>query len=163
MVSVDITEILLPGVGLRYEFLTASGTRIGIVALRGGDFEVTSYDERDPDLARQVVRLGADEADAVAQILGAPRIAERFADLTREVPGLMAGQAEVRTGSPYDGRPLGDTRARTRTGASIVAIVRGDDVIASPGPEAVLHAGDVLVVIGTEAGLEGVTALIERG
>ncbi|WP_248510901.1 TrkA C-terminal domain-containing protein [Streptomyces sp. D2-8] len=62
----------------------------------------------------------------------AERIAERFADLTREVPGLSAGQVEVRPGSPFADRALGDTRARTRTGASIVAVVRGEDVIASP-------------------------------
>lgn len=48
-----------------------------------------------------------------------------------EVPGLASGQVEVWTGSAYDGRPLGDTRARTRTGASIVAVVRGEEVIAS--------------------------------
>jgi TrkA domain protein len=37
-----------------------------------------------------------------------------------------------------------------------VAIVRGDDVIASPTPDEVLRAGDVLVVIGT---LEGIAAV----
>ena len=77
--------------------------------------------------------------------LGAPRIAERFADLTREVPGLDAGQVHIREGSPFVDRPLGDTRARTRTGASIVAIVRDDEVLASPGPAEPLRAGDVLV------------------
>ena len=34
----------------------------------------------------------------VAEILGAPRIAERFADLTKEVPGLSAGQIRRRPG-----------------------------------------------------------------
>ena len=88
------------------------------------------------------------------------RIAERFADLTREVPGLSAGQIEMTPGSRYVGRPLGETRARTRTGASIVAIVRGDDVIASPTPSEALQAGDVLVVIGTPKGIAGVERII---
>src|SRR6202011_304162 len=70
-------------------------------------------------------RLTEDEAETLAQILGAPRIAERSADLTREVPGLEAGQVEIRPESPFVDLPLGDTRARTRTGASIVAI--GDE------------------------------------
>ena len=91
---------------------------------------------------------------------GAPRIAERFADLTKEVPGLSAGRIAVGPGSPYAGRPLGETRARTRTGASIVAIVRGDEVIASPPPSEVLKAGDVLVVIGTPSGIAGVDQII---
>ncbi|MFC6819412.1 cation:proton antiporter regulatory subunit [Nonomuraea dietziae] len=57
-------------------------------------------------------------------------------------------------------RPLGHTRARSRTGASIVAIVRGEDVIASPTPDEVLRAGDVLVVIGTRSGIAGVEKII---
>ncbi len=56
-------------------------------------------------------------------------------------------------GSPFAGRPLGDTRARTLTGCSVVAIVRGSDVVPSPGPEDLLRARDVLVAIGSPEGL----------
>ncbi len=159
----EVKEVLLPGVGLRYEFENRDGDRIGIVARRSGDFEVVVYPRDDPDRADEVFRLTEPEAEAVAQILGAPRIAERFADLTREVPGLDAGQVPIRHGGPFVDRPLGDTRARTRTGASIVAIVRDDEVLASPGPQDLLRAGDVLVVIGTEEGIAGVTRLVEQG
>jgi TrkA domain protein len=159
----DVKEVLLPGVGLRYEFDIRDGNRIGVVARRAGDFEVVVYAAKDPDQARPVFRLTEDEAEALAQILGAPRIAERFADLTREVPGLEAGQVEIRPESPFVDRPLGDTRARTRTGASIVAIVRGDEVLASPGPSEILNRGDVLVVIGTDEGIGGVKQIVEQG
>lgn len=151
----DVKEVLLPGVGLRYEFTSYRGDRIGIVARRSGGFDVVLYGRDDPDEARPVLRLTDEEAEAVAQILGAPRIAERFTELTREVPGLKAGQIHIRAGSLFVDRPLGDTRARTRTGASIVAIVRDEDVLASPGPTDVLRAGDVLIVIGTEDGSPG--------
>jgi TrkA domain protein len=80
---VDVNEVLLPGIGLRYEFTSAEGRRIGIVARREGDFEVVTYDRRDPDQSRLLLRLTAEEGDTVAEILGAPRIAERFADLTK--------------------------------------------------------------------------------
>lgn len=156
----DVTEVLLPGVGLRYEFTTADGRRIGVVARRGGGFEFVSYPGHDPDEVHPLFRLTTEEAEAVTEILGAPRIAERFADLTREVPGLEAGQVEVTAGSAFDGRTLGETRARTRTGASIVAIVRGEDVIASPGPGQSLRAGDILVVIGTRQGITGVESIL---
>jgi TrkA domain protein len=159
----DVKEVLLPGVGLRFEFENRDGDRIGVVARRTGDFEVVVYPKDDPDQAQEVFRLTEDEAEALAQILGAPRIAERFADLTREVPGLRAGQVTIRRGSPFVDRPLGDTRARTRTGASIVAIVRGDEVLASPGPSEVLHADDVLVVIGTDDGIAGVQDIVAQG
>jgi TrkA domain protein len=159
----DVKEVLLPGVGLRYEFDIRDGDRIGVIARRTGDFEIVVYARADPDEARPVFRLTDEEADALAQILGAPRIAERFADLTREVPGLHAGQVEIRADSPFVDRPLGDTRARTRTGASIVAIVRDEEVLASPGPTETLHAGDVLVVIGTEDGIAAVERIVEKG
>ncbi|MDT5210173.1 MAG: TrkA domain protein [Mycobacterium sp.] len=159
----DVKEVLLPGVGLRFEFENHDGDRIGIVARRTGDFEIVVYPSDDPDQAQQVFRLTEDEAEALAQILGAPRIAERFADLTREVPGLRAGQVVIRPGGPFVDRPLGDTRARTRTGASIVAIVRDDEVIASPGPSETLRAGDVLVVIGTDDGIAGVEDIVAQG
>lgn len=159
----EVKEVLLPGVGLRYEFENHDGDRIGVVARRTGDFEVVLYAAADPDQARSVFRLTEEEADALAQILGAPRIVERFADLTKEVPGLDAGQVRILAGSGFVDRPLGETRARTRTGASIVAIVRDKQVLASPGPSEVLHAGDVLVVIGTEDGIAGVQRIVDQG
>lgn len=163
MVVMDVKEVLLPGIGLRYEFTSQKGDRIGIIARRGGDFDVVLYGPDDPDQARPVLHLAGDEAEAVAQILGAPRIAERFTELSREVPGLETGQVHIVPGSPFVNHPLGDTRARTRTGASIVAIVRNDEVLASPGPAEMLQARDVLIVIGTEDGIAGVEQIIDKG
>lgn len=156
----DLVETLLPGVGIRYELTTRSGLLLGIVVQRAGAVEVAVYDRRDPDRASSVLHLDAEEAEAVAEILGAPRLTQRFADLSREVPGLRSARIAVRPGSPFDGRPLSDTRARTRTGCSIVAVVRSTDIVTSPEPHEVLHAGDVLVVIGSEDGLEQLDALL---
>jgi TrkA domain protein len=159
----DLKEVLLPSIGVRYEFTSHDGDRIGIIARRGGDFEIVRYDRDDPDQARPVFHFTDEEAEGVAQILGAPRIAERFTELTREVPGIDAGQVNIRPGSPFVDRPLGETRARTRTGASIVAIVRNEEVLASPGPAEILRAEDVLVVIGTEEGISGVEQIVDKG
>ncbi len=159
----DVKEVLLPGIGLRYEFTCRCGDRIGIVARRTGDFEVVCYPEDDPDQARPLLHLTGDEAEGMAQILGAPRIAERFTELTREVPGIDTGQLHMPSSSSFVDRPLGETRARTRTGAAIVAIVRNDQVIASPGPAELLRADDVLVVIGTDDGIAGVQQILEKG
>lgn len=156
----EVTETLLPGVGVCYAFKTAAGARVGIVAKRDGEFDFVRYEQRDPDAAETLISLTRDEADTLAEILGAPRIVERFADLTKEIPGLSSANIDVAPGSPYDGRTLGDTRSRTLTGASIVAIARGDNVIASPGPAEVLRAGDTLVVVGTSTGIDGVRRIL---
>jgi TrkA domain protein len=155
----EVTEVLLPGVGVRYEFKTDAGQHVGVVARRDGEFDLLRYRPADPDAAETLLTLDRDEAETLADILGAPRIVERFADLTREVPGLASATVDLPSGSRFDGKPLGDSRCRTLTGASIVAVVRGEDVIASPTPAEVLHGGDSLVVVGTSAGLDSVRRL----
>ena len=154
MPDVELEETLLPGVGVRYQLRCSSGQLLGIVVQREGGAEIAVYDRRDPDRATGMFRLSPEEADAVAEVLGAPRLTQRFADLSREVPGLESGRLAIAAGSRFAGRPLGDTRARTLTGCSIVALVRGAEVVPAPGPADVLQAGDVLVVIGSQAGLE---------
>ena len=76
------------------------------------------------------------------------------------MPGLLSEQIHLGTSSPYVGRKLGDTKARTRTGASIVAVVRDDTVLASPGPDEDLMPDDVLVVIGTVEGIQALRDLL---
>ncbi|MGH3729294.1 MAG: cation:proton antiporter regulatory subunit, partial [Micromonosporaceae bacterium] len=99
----------------------------------------------------------------LAELLGTTRVVERLADLERQVDGLTSAQLPIGAGSPYDGRTMGDTRARTRTGASIVAVVRGSDVIASPRPDFIFHNGDVVVVVGTEEGTAAVADILTEG
>jgi TrkA domain protein len=64
-----VTHELLPGVGVRHELTVATGQVVCIVVRRTGDVEVMTYDTADPDQATAVVRLTADEAEAVSRIL----------------------------------------------------------------------------------------------
>lgn len=155
--------MLLPGVGVRYDFTTPTGEHLGVVARRNGDFELVIYDRQDTDRVRHSVRLDEEASETLVQILGAARITQRFADLSKEIPGLESARIEVPRGSPYADRPLGETRARTRTGVSIVAVVSGDQIVTSPGPDRVLRRGDVLVAIGTADGLGQLAEIVERG
>ncbi len=150
----EVTEVLLPGVGVRYEFTTASGHDVGIVARRDGEFDVVCFRKSDPDAAETLFTLNRQQAEALADILGAPRIVERFADLSREVPGLASATIDIARGSQFDGRTLGETRLRTVTGVSIVAVVKADVVVPSPTPDEVLLGGNSLVVVGTERGID---------
>jgi TrkA domain protein len=63
--------------------------------------------------------------------------------------------------SRFAGRPLGETEARTRTGASIVAVVREGEAIVSPRPDFVFHAGDLVVVVGTDEAAAGVARILQ--
>lgn len=157
----DVSETLLPGVGIRYEFHTTHGEQVGLVAHRDGRIDVMQYDTDDPDACSGMMTLTAAEAEMVAELLGAPRVAEKFASLTREIPGLESTPMPLEKDSTYIGHRLGDTRARTLTGASIVAIVRDKDVVASPSPDEILQVGDVLVAIGTDEGLAHLKRILQ--
>jgi K+:H+ antiporter subunit KhtT len=159
----QVERTKLPGVGLRYDFATRRGQRVGVVAHRGGQRELVVYDAEDPDACRDLLILTEEESDVLAELLGAPTVIERVADLHREIDGLTSVQLPLPGGSRYDGRTLGDTRARTRTGASVVAVVRAGDVIASPRPDFRFAGGDVVIVIGTAEGTSQVADLLENG
>ncbi|WP_372736405.1 cation:proton antiporter regulatory subunit [Nocardioides sp.] len=150
----EVSEVLLPGVGVRYEFTALSGDNIGIVARRDGEFDLINFEPSDPDSGKTLFTLDREQAEALADILGAPRIVSRFADLSREVPGLASSTIDIASDSKFDGRTLGETQLRTLTGVSIVAVVKEHTVIPSPTPDEVLSGGDSLVVIGTEQGID---------
>lgn len=153
----------LPGIGLQHVCTTRHGRRLGVISHRSGQRDLIVYDTEDPDSAAETVSLTVEEADALAELLAASRIVERLADLERQVEGLVSERIPIEAGSPYAGRSLGETQTRTRTGASIVAVVRGREVIASPLPDFVFEAGDIVVVVGTGEGTAGVADILANG
>ncbi|MGI5271264.1 cation:proton antiporter regulatory subunit [Nonomuraea sp. CA-218870] len=136
---------------------------MGVVSHRTGRRDLVIYSKDDPDRACEVVKLNDEEADALVELLGAPRIVARLNQAHQEVEGLVSLQLPLPAGSPYVNRPMGDARVRTRTNASIVAIVRSGQVYASPGPDFVLAAGDIVVVVGSADSTSEVGDLLAEG
>ena len=155
----DIQETNLPGVGLRHNFTTRAGRQLGVVTHRTGRRDLLVYDREDPDACQEVIQLTDDEADALAELLGAARLVEHLAGLQR-IEGLAIDWLPIRPGSPYAGRTIADTQARSRTGSSIVAILRDDRAIPAPTPDARLEPGDTLVVVGTADGVKELAGLL---
>ena len=50
-----------------------------------------------------------------------------------------------------------------KTRATIIAIRRGDQIILSPGPYAVMLAGDIVMYIGDTKSVEAVISFINNG
>ena len=159
----EINEVDLPGVGVRYEFVTTQGQRVGVVAHRSGRREVYVADPEDPDKFKRVLELSEDDARTLAEVLGAARVARELAELQQRVEGLAIDWLPVRDDSPYAHRSIGDARVRSRTGVSIVALIRGNDAIPAPGPAEEMNPGDYLVVVGTPRGIEEVVELLRTG
>jgi TrkA domain protein len=155
-----VEQTSLPGIGVRHDFVSESGQRLGVVSHRDGRRALIVYDRDDPDARLAAIRLTDDEAEALADLLGASLMLGQLAGLRDQAAGLLTEQIALPASSPFVGRVLGDTRARTRTSASIVAVLRGAAVIPSPGPDFRFESADVVVAVGTRKGLDAVTRIL---
>jgi TrkA domain protein len=160
-VNVEVTP--LPGIGVRKDFAIRNGRRVGVVTHRDGQIELIVSKSDDPDACLAALPLSADEAGALANLLGAPQLVAQLTEEHREFAGINTKQLPIRTGSPFDGRTLGDTAMRTRTGVSIVAVMRAGQVNPSPTPDFTFTAGDVLVAVGTSEGLAAALKILNQG
>lgn len=68
----------------------------------------------------------------------------------------------VSPGSALADQTLAASRLRSRTGVSVVAIVRGGALIGNPGPDDVIRAGDRVAVIGSPEQLPAAEALLSE-
>lgn len=150
----EVFETRLPGVGVRYEFTNADGERIGVLVRRDGRREIALYDDDDPDACRAVVRLEQQEASALVELLGGSKVTERLADLRHEVEGLSIEWITMPPTGGLTGSTIGAGRIRTTTGASVVAVIRGERSIPGPGPELQFEPGDVVLLMGTAEGVQ---------
>ena len=158
-----VHETPLPGIGVRYEFDTQDGIRLGVVHHRTGLRELLLYERDDPDTAHDLIRLGPEDARTLAELLGVSQVSKELAELERDVEGLAVDRLPLDVGSPFDGGTIGDSGARTRTGVSIVAVIRQGSAHPAPGPAFELHGGDVVVVVGTPRGIEELAILLHSG
>lgn len=159
----EIQEVKLPGVGVRFEFKTEEGTRIGVISHRSGLREICVARGKDPDEFPRILSLSQADSRTLAELLGATRVAEQLSELQQQIEGLVIDWLPVREDSPYDGRTIGDARIRRRTGVSVVAIVRDGDAVPAPEPTEQIGHGDFLVVVGTARGVEQVVELLREG
>jgi voltage-gated potassium channel len=125
-----------------------------------------------------VARASDEEAAKKLRLAGANRVVEPYRAAGRVMANLLlkpqvTAFVDVMTAATGDdfrfeeievlgscgqaGRTIGDLQVRTRTGASIVALRKRDGSMdTTPGPEAQLHEGDVVVAVGTADELRAV-------
>jgi len=68
--------------------------------------------------------------------------------------GLHTEILEVIPGSMADGRSIKSLRLRAETGATILAVQRGDEVHQNPSPDFHLHAEDTVLMIGNRESVD---------
>lgn len=158
-----IEETPLPGVGLRHEFTAEDGSRVGVIHHKSGRRELFVCPPDDPDAVVLSLNLSDEESHALSEALGGSTIVANLMDLQQRVEGLALDWLKVDEGTPYADRTVGDARIRTRTGVSVVAVIRGEQAHPAPGPEFHIEAGDTLVVVGTSEGIKAVEEILTAG
>ena len=134
------------------------GQHLSVIAHRDGSRSLNVYRRDDPDACAVSLHFTDEEAAVLADALTPGQRDSRLVDGTDL--GLVAERIPLAATSRWNGRLLGETQMRTRTGSSIVAVLRGANAIPSPGPDFRLAGGDTLIVIGTREGADSARVIL---
>jgi len=85
-----------------------------------------------------------------------------YSDRLRNLTPYNPVEVEVQAGTFIAGRTIAEVKLWQHTGATIVAIRRGTEIIISPGPGAKILANDRVVIVGDSGVLERTTAFVNR-
>ncbi|WP_420124992.1 cation:proton antiporter regulatory subunit [Longimicrobium sp.] len=159
----QVKEHDLPGVGKKFALTTNEGERMTIVIHNTGHREIYLFRDRE-DFPSSAVRL----EDAEARMLGAILGGAYFQPAVAESMEMVLGQLSVEwvrldAGSPLAGRTIQASAIRERTGASVIAILRGGRPFPNPGPGDVMQAGDTLLVVGDRQQVQRFRAELDKG
>jgi TrkA domain protein len=148
-----VNQTPLPGVGMRYDFQTRAGDRVGVIVHHSGHYDFLVYDKRDPDRCVSVLPLETEDAHTLTELLGGSQVAESLQKMQQSLRGLIIDWVPVQEEWSCVGRTIREIGVRAQTGVSIVAVIRDGETIPSPDAEFRLYAGDTAVVVGTQEGI----------
>jgi len=87
-----------------------------------------------------------------------------FDPVRRMLPGLGDfAPVRVAADSPCTGRSLGEVNLRGRTGATVVALLRGDQRVAFPEAGETLRAGDLVALTGSHDAIDAAARILGSG
>lgn len=117
----------------------------------------------------KLIRAGANRAISpyaiggrrLAHLILSPTVVDFFDTvITKGEETLNLEGIKVPFGVPAVGQSLASLDLRARTGASVLVILRGSQVLPNPDPDTILHAQDQLLAFGTSVQLEGLERLV---
>jgi len=155
-----IYETDVPGVGRKFEMDLDGGRRLVVILHHDGKRDVYLRPDEDVD-SEQLFSLSGDQARKFGSILEGAY----FQPVELDAVEVPLGEAiiewhEVDEDAELAGVSLETASVRQETGASIIAIQRGEETIPNPPPETRIQPGDTLVTLGTREDQSNLTALI---
>ena len=159
-----LREVDLPGIGKKFTLHTGKGIAISLVVHNTGKREIYLFPAGDEEDASCVLELSDEEARQLGTLLMGAFFTPVVVDedkIDLLLKGLIIEWIEFSKNSPAAGKSIKELAIRTRTGASIIAILRNEkDIIPSPSPEEVFKAGDTLIAVGTREQISSLIALL---
>ena len=127
-------ETELPGVGTKHSFDLESGEELVIVEHRAGRWELARVDAEGN--TTPVLQLQPKEASELGRILLCGEIVQEDPRKQLLFEQIGIEWATLEADSPLVGRSLQESQIRVRTGANVIAVLRG----AACGPQARKHS-----------------------
>lgn len=160
---IRVREATLPGIGKKYVMPLRAGGNVAIIVRPDGERQMFHFLE-DEDRPCDVVKVERDEAQQIANLLGAAMVGAPDLDKLELVLGALEIEwVPLHDDSTLVGHTLAESRLRQRTGASVVAVLRGDTAIPNPPIDTQFEIGDTLLLIGDDAQTEAARRLVEGG
>src|SRR5690554_6212701 len=143
-----VRESDLIGIGKKYQIETDAGDKMVIVIHDDGRRELYRYDEEENE-SRCVMTLSDEESRQVAGIIGGLSYKPKALE-TIEVAldDLIIEWIKVEQSDSSINKSIGELEVRKRTGATIIAAIKGGESTINPGPDYVISHGTTLVVAG---------------
>jgi TrkA domain protein len=154
-----VNETRLPGVGIRFDFVTGDGSKVVVVNHASGRCEILLCSRDDPDACHEVLRLAREDARSLAEVLGQSQVTEEVTAMRLSLQGLTIDWLSLDASSPAAGRTVHEVEHEDEEAATIVAVIRDDATIPSPPSSFSLQRGDTVVVVGTPDGVEALSRL----
>jgi monovalent cation:H+ antiporter-2, CPA2 family len=85
---------------------------------------------------------------------------KRLDELSQFLAGTTTDTFLLTENSPAIGKSLEKIELRSRTGITVIAVVREGESIYNPGPDFLLAAGDILVLLGSHKALDGASQIL---
>ena len=139
----------LPGIGKRYSFETAEGESLVVILHQSGHREIYHFAESDGDEPNFSIKLSDEEARQLGTILlgvDYQPVADDRVELF--LKNIRIKWIQVLPDSELANQKIIDSRIRSKTGATIIGIQRGEEMIGSPDVDEVILPGDTLMIIG---------------
>jgi TrkA domain protein len=148
-------EVDLPGIGKKFSIITSGKEKVSVIIHLSGKREIYFFEKGDFDEPAYSFVLNEEEANQLGSVLmGTFFKPEAKEEKEMSLKNLIIEWISLEKDSPLINKSIKESEIRKKTGASVVAIIRGDLAITNPSPDEILREGDTIVLVGNKQQIE---------